>query len=65
MNEWDTDGSETTASSRSLCGLSPRAERMLLGRWLWTAVRQSAGAALLFALTFVLCLPPRLVGGLS
>ncbi|MGQ4555670.1 hypothetical protein [Halobellus sp. GM3] len=45
--------------------LSPRAEVLLLGRDPATAVRLSALAGTLFAVTFLLHLPPRLVGGLS
>jgi len=45
--------------------LSPRAERLLLGPDPVTAVRLSAVAGVLFVVTVVLHLPPRLVGGLS
>ncbi|MDQ2053919.1 hypothetical protein [Halobellus sp. H-GB7] len=45
--------------------LSPRMEALLLGRDPDTAVRLSAVAGTLFAVTFVLHLPPRLVGWLS
>ncbi|MFC6873112.1 hypothetical protein [Halobellus marinus] len=45
--------------------LSPRVESLLLGRDPEESIRLSAVAGVLFAVTFVLHLPPRLVGGLS
>lgn len=65
MGDKDTGGSETTAANRGSLGLSPRAERLLLGRRPGTAVRLAAVAGVLFAGTFLVHLPPRLVGGLS
>jgi hypothetical protein len=61
----DEPPTESSSSYPDASPLSSRAETLLLGRDPATAVRLSAVAGTLFAVTFVLHLPPRLVGGLS
>ncbi|MFA1610872.1 hypothetical protein [Halobellus rubicundus] len=61
----DPAAAETPSPYPDALPLSPRAERLLLGPDPATAVRLSAVAGVLFVVTFVVHLPPRLVGGLS
>jgi hypothetical protein len=61
----DESSTEPSSPYPDASPLSSRAEALLLGRDPATAVRLSAVAGTLFVLTFVLHLPPRLVGGLS
>lgn len=61
----DEPAAESPSPYPDALPLPPRAERLLLGSDPVMAARLSAVAGLLFVATFVLHLPPRLVGGLS